>query len=104
MNSLLKLSERELDVLANLIILDINWSDLNLPKNIIDVRSRKILIRNMRINRHNLSSYITKFKRRSILVSLDGENWIVNPDFLISPLLDVENELGLVFLLDIEDE
>jgi len=103
LNSLLKLSERELDVLAILISIDLHWPEYD-NKNVIDERSRRRIMAETLINKTNLSKYISKLKRRKILITTDNLNWIVNYDFIISPLQNIKESLELIFLLEIENE
>lgn len=99
-NSILELTQRQQDILVELIKVDLSWTDKR-RKDITDSLSRKQMIKETLINKNNLSRYIKTFKDNSILVS-NGEGWIVNPSLLPSTF-NTTKELELTFKIKIED-
>lgn len=80
LNSALDLSNRELDVLAIILELDINW-DRESYKDIIDAGSRKEIMAKTLVNKHNLSRYIKKYKDKKVILLIDG-GWVFNPNLI----------------------
>lgn len=63
LNGILDLTDRELELLATFIDLDVNTPKLlNIHKNVISTENRKYIKRTLGITPDNLSRYISKFK------------------------------------------
>lgn len=63
LNGILDLTDRELELLACFVELDVNTPKLpNITKNVISTENRKYIKRTLGITPDNLSRYITKFK------------------------------------------
>lgn len=63
LNGILDLTDRELELLATFIDLDVNTPKLpNIYKNVISTENRKYIKRTLGITSDNLSRYISKFK------------------------------------------
>lgn len=68
LNGILDLTDRELELLAAFIELDVNTPKLpNINKNVISTENRKYIKRTLGITPDNLSRYIAKFKSLGIL-------------------------------------
>lgn len=68
LNGILDLTDRELELLAAFIELDVNTPKLpNINKNVISTENRKYIKRTLGITPDNLSRYIAKFKNLGIL-------------------------------------
>lgn len=81
LNGVLQLTDRELELLATFIDLDINYIKLpEVSKNVANTENRKYITRVLGITKDNLSRYIKKFKEKGILVTskVEDELW-VNP-------------------------
>ena len=101
LNVILGLSGRELDILAILIKLDINWP-IDKVKNIINKSCRSYIMRETLVNKNNLSRYIRKFKEKKILVNIDN-NWVINYDYIIAPLTVNKNNVNIILVLNIDE-
>ena len=68
LNGILKLTDRELELLTTFIDIDVNTPKLpNVRKNVISTENRKYIKRTLGITPDNLSRYIAKFKQQGIL-------------------------------------
>lgn len=75
LNGILDLTNREMELLACLIELDVNTPRLpNIDRNVISTENRKYVNRTLGITPDNLSRYIAKFKAQGILQKGRGEN------------------------------
>lgn len=75
LNGILQLTERELELMAKLIQLDIEYVKLpDINKNVANRANRKHIITTMGITKDNLSRYIKAFKEKGILVSGPAED------------------------------
>jgi hypothetical protein len=102
LNSMLTLTEREMDILALLMEIDLNWS-AQTPKNVVDTKSRRYIMQNTYVNKNNLSKYIKKYKEEGILLSSEGKKCIVNPT-LLPTSLNTEGKISIEFTLNIEKQ
>jgi len=114
LNSLFGLAEREMDVFASLLKIHMEWGK-DEPKDIIDARSRKQLMRETLVNKNNLSKYIGKLKSLRIIVYNENKDgWVIN-NYLVPSLTDIEyidkngktvkekNILSVNFILKLKD-
>ena len=75
LNGILRLTDRELELMAELIRLDINYNKLpNGHKNIANRQNRKHIIQTLGITKDNLSRYIKAFKEKGILIAGPAED------------------------------
>nr|DAN40770.1 MAG TPA: chromosome replication initiation protein [Caudoviricetes sp.] len=75
LNGILRLTDRELELMAELIRLDINYNKLpNEHKNIANRQNRKRIIQTLGITKDNLSRYIKAFKEKGILIAGPAED------------------------------
>ena len=77
-NGILELTYRESEILAELMRYDFLTPLDTEPKNIADKFTRKDIIKDFRINKENLSRFISKFKKKGILIS-EYDDLYVNP-------------------------
>jgi CRISPR/Cas system CSM-associated protein Csm4 (group 5 of RAMP superfamily) len=100
LNSMLNLTEREMDILALLMEIDLNWSS-SAPKNVIDTRSRRYIMQNTYVNKNNLSKHIKKYKELGVLSNVEGKRWVINPTLSPSSLY-TDNKITVEFTLNLE--
>lgn len=75
LNGILRLTDRELELMAELIRLDINYNKRpNEHKNIANRQNRKHIIQTLGITKDNLSRYIKAFKEKGILIAGPAED------------------------------
>ena len=75
LNGILRLTDRELELMAELIRLDINYNKLpNEHKNIANRQNIKHIIQTLGITKDNLSRYIKAFKEKGILIAGPAED------------------------------
>lgn len=81
LNGILKLTDRELELMSTLITMDMNYEILpNVNKNVANRQNRKWIIDNLGITKDNLSRYIKSFKEKGILLAGPAEDELkVNP-------------------------
>lgn len=97
-NVLLNLSNRELDVLALLIEIDLGWNEY-LEKNILDTTSRKHIMKETLMNKANLSRYLSILKGRNAIVKIK-DGWCINEKLL--PVLN-NNKITIHFNLSLDE-
>lgn len=97
-NVLLELSNREMDVLALLILIDLDWDSIR-EKDILDSTSRKYIMKETFMNKANLSRYIAILKDKKAIVS-SGEGWKINEKIL--PVIN-NNEIKVHFNLKLDE-
>ena len=69
LNGILCLTDREIELMAVFIKLDIEYPRLpGLSKNVANTINRKYIINSMHITRDNLSRYIKRFREKGLLV------------------------------------
>jgi hypothetical protein len=87
LNSIFELSDRECQIFATLLEMDLNWvpkvqTDI---KNITSTEHRRAIMRETRLNKSNLSTYITALKNKRILVETSPDDtWEVNRNLIPS--------------------
>jgi len=98
-NVLLNLTNREMDVLALFMEIDLDW-DKTKNKDIIDADSRKYVMQETLMNKANLSRYITILKGKDAIVKL-GDGWGINEKIL--PVIN-DNSIQVHFNLQLNGE
>lgn len=105
LNGILDLTNRELELLTNLIIIDISTPKLpELSKNVISTENRKYLQKILRLTPDNLSRYIKKFKERGYLVKgrMEDEVWVNKA--LIPEIIGDRVQITIVLRIDKDGE
>lgn len=88
LNGILDLTDRELELLATFIDLDVNTPKLpNIHKNVISTGNRKYIKRTLGITPDNLSRYISKFKSQGILMKGKAEDEVFVNKALIPEII-----------------
>lgn len=100
-NSLLQLTDRELDVLALLMQIQMEGRTvLGKPVDILGTDNRRLIMKETRINKNNLSKYIKNMKERGIILN-DENGHYINGMFIP----DVKNGLAeVLFVLELEKD
>lgn len=101
LNGILDLTNRELELLATFIDLDINTSKLpNISKNVISAENRKYIKRTLGITPDNLSRYIAKFKSQGILVKGEIEDEVKVNKVLIPEIIGDRVQITIILRLN----
>lgn len=102
LNGILRLTDRELELMAALIKLDIEYvKEPNINKNVANRVNRKYIIDNLGITKDNLSRYIKSFKEKGILIAGPAEDELSVNKALI-PIV-IGDRLQLTIILKIND-
>lgn len=101
-NGILELTYREMEILAVLMREDFLMPLDIEPKNIADKFIRKRIIKENNITKENLSRFISKFKRKGILIS-DFDDLYVNPR-LMPRLINNQIEISTIINLISDNE
>ena len=97
LNGILQLTNRELELLATFIDLDVNFSKLpNVSKNVINSQNRKYIKATLGITPDNLSRYITKFKKQGILVDGKLEDEVIVNKALIPEIIGDRVQITII--------
>lgn len=101
LNGILKLTDRELELLSTFIQIDINTPKLpNISKNVISTENRKYIRKTLGITPDNLSRYITKFKNQGILVKGRVEDEVMVNKALIPEVIGDRVQITIVLRLN----
>lgn len=101
-NGILELTYREMEILAVLMREDFLMPLDIEPKNIADKFIRKRIIKENNITKENLSRFISKFKKKGILIS-DFDDLYVNPR-LMPRLINNQIEISTIINLISDNE
>lgn len=103
LNGILKLTDRELELMSTFIDMDINYEMLpGVNKNVANRNNRKWITENMGITKDNLSRYIKSFKEKRILISGPAEDELkVNPALI--PLV-IGDRVQITIIIKLKDE
>ncbi len=101
-NGILELTHREMEILAELMKEDFLTPLDTEPKNIADRFIRKRIIKEHNITKENLSRFISKFKKKGVLIS-DFDDLYVNPK-LMPDLSNSQIEISTIINLVSQDE
>ena len=103
LNGLNDLSPREMEIFGILLKINDNWRPL-LPtdtKNILTRETRKAIMKDTKINKNNLSKYLSNLKDRGLIVKNVFGGWEVAEMFTPK----VENDIVRInFTIGIEDD
>lgn len=101
LNGILKLTDRELELLSTFIQIDINTPKLpNISKNVISTENRKYIRKTLGITPDNLSRYITKFKNSGILGKGKIEDEVVVNKALIPEVIGDRVQITIILRLN----
>lgn len=105
LNGILDLTDRELELLASFIDLDINTPKLpNISKNVISTENRKYIKRTLGITPDNLSRYIAKFKNQGILVKGRLEDEVIVNKALIPEIIGDRVQITIVLRINKDED
>lgn len=101
LNGILDLTDRELELLATFIDIDINTPKLpNISKNVISTENRKYIKKVLGITPDNLSRYITKFKSQGVLKKGKLEDEVVVNEALIPEIIGDRVQITIVLRIN----
>lgn len=101
LNGILRLTDRELELMAEFIRLDINYvKGPNENKNIANRLNRKHIISTLGITKDNLSRYIKSFKEKGILVSGPAEDELSVNKALIPEIIGDRVQITIVIRIN----
>ena len=101
LNGILKLTDRELELFAILLKIDVEYVKvLNKPKNIANTANRKWIIENLGITRDNLSRYLKKFRDEGFIVRgrTEGELYVARA--LIPVIINDRVQITIILKVD----
>lgn len=103
LNGILRLTDRELELMAEFIRLDLNYNKQpNENKNIANRANRKRIINTLGITKDNLSRYIKSFKQKGILVAGPAEDELSVNKALIPEIIG--DRVQVTIIIRINDE
>lgn len=105
LNGILDLTNRELELLAALVEIDVNTPKLpELSKNVISTDNRKYLNKKLKITQDNLSRYINKFKEKGLLVRGKLEDEMCVNKALIPEVIGDRVQITIVLRIKKDEE
>lgn len=105
LNGILDLTDRELELLATFIAIDINTSKLpNISKNVISTENRKYIRKVLGITPDNLSRYIARFKKQGILVKGKIEDEVVVNKALIPEIIGDRVQITIILRVNKDED
>lgn len=96
LNGILELTDRELELLHKLIILDINHNPALGYKNVASTDNRKLIRRELGITPDNLSRYLSKFKEKGYLVKGKADDELYVNKILIPEIIKDRVQLTII--------
>lgn len=103
LNGILDLSNRQMEVLAYLIHIDVSTPKSTVrSKNVISAANRKKMIADLKIGADNLSKYIKKFKQMGILIQGKVEDEVYVNKALIPEI--VGDRVQMTIILKLKNE
>ena len=103
LNGILRLTDRELELMAEFIRLDLNYNKQpNENKNIANRANSKLIINTLGITKDNLSRYIKSFKQKGILVAGPAEDELSVNKALIPEIIG--DRVQVTIIIRINDE
>ena len=105
LNGILDLTDRELELLAAFIELDVNTPKLpNINKNVISTENRKYIKRTLGITPDNLSRYIAKFKSLGILQKGRAEDEVFVNKALIPEIIGDRVQITVILKIKKDED
>lgn|SRR5574344_110059 len=103
LNGILKLTDRELELLTKLIEIDSKFDPtLGYSKNITSTENRKMIKKVLGITPDNLSRYLTKFKQEGLIVKGKSDDEMVVNKILMPEI--IKDRVQLTIILKINDD
>ena len=103
LNGILKLTDRELELMATFIKMDIEYEKIpDIAKNVANTKNRRWIIENLGITKDNLSRYIKSFKEKGILKAGPAEDELTVNKALIPVVIG--DRVQITIILKIKDE
>lgn len=104
LNGILRLTDRELELLAVLISMDVKYVNVpNENKNIANRQNRKWITEHLGITKDNLSRYIKSFKEKGILKVGPAEDELCVNKALIPDIIGDRVQLTIVLKIKYEN-
>lgn len=105
LNGILKLTNRQLELLAALIYIDVNTpKSVNVRKNVISTENRKKLNKMTGIDIFNICKYIKKFKQMGLLVNGRAEDEVFVTKALVPEIVGDRVQVTIVLRINNEQE
>lgn len=101
LNGILGLTEREIELMAVFIKLDIEYPKLpGLNKNVANTINRKYIINSMHVTRDNLSRYIKRFREKGLLVAGKAEDELMVNKILIPEIIADRVQITIILKIN----
>ena len=105
LNGILKLTDRELELLTTFIDIDVNTPKLpNVRKNVISTENRKYIKRTLAITPDNLSRYIAKFKQQGILRVGKADDEVMVSKALIPEIIGDRVQITIILKVNKDED
>lgn len=105
LNGILKLTDRELELLTTFIDIDVNTPKLpNVRKNVISTENRKYIKRTLGITPDNLSRYIAKFKQQGILRVGKADDEVMVSKALIPEIIGDRVQITIILKVNKDED
>lgn len=105
LNGILKLTDRELELLTTFIDIDVNTPKLpNVRKNVISTENRKYIKRTLGITPDNLSRYIAKFKQQGILRAGKADDEVMVSKALIPEIIGDRVQITIILKVNKDED
>lgn len=105
LNGILKLTDRELELLTTFIDIDVNTPKLpNVRKNVISTENRKYIKRTLGITPDNLSRYIAKFKQQGILRVGKADDKVMVSKALIPEIIGDRVQITIILKVNKDED
>lgn len=105
LNGILDLTDRELELLATLVDIDVNTPKTpEVSKNVISTSNRKYIRKSLGITPDNLSRYITKFKERGFLVKGKIEDEVMVNRALVPEIIGDRIQVTIILRINKEED
>lgn len=105
LNGILDLTDRELELLATLVDIDVNTPKTpEVSKNVISTSNRKYIRKLLGITPDNLSRYIAKFKERGFLVKGKIEDEVMVNKALVPEVIGDRIQVTIILRINKEED
>ena len=105
LNGILKLTDRELELLTTFIDIDVNTPKLpNVRKNVISTENRKYIKRTLGITPDNHSRYIAKFKQQGILRVGKADDEVMVSKALIPEIIGDRVQITIILKVNKDED